>query len=87
VGPPSNLFLLIYPTKTLKTKNIITELFVVKKLPDDFKGKISIKKSRAMPGSFINTSSIMRHRHLAEMQSLLDLEHHSSLLDQMDECS
>ena len=26
-------------------KNIIKELFVVKKLPDDFNGKISIKKT------------------------------------------
>ena len=43
VGPPLN-----FPDKKLakipKLKNIIVELFVVKKLPDDFIGKISIIK-------------------------------------------
>ena len=43
VGPPLN-FSDKKLTKIPNVKNIIVELFVVKKLPDDFIGKISIIK-------------------------------------------
>ena len=43
VGPPLN-FSDKKLAKIPKLKNIIVELFVVKKLPDDFIGKISIIK-------------------------------------------
>ena len=44
MGPPLN-FSDKKLTKIPKLKNIIVELFVVKKLPDDFIGKISIIKT------------------------------------------
>ena len=43
MGPPLN-FSDIKLAKIPKLKNIIVELFVVKKLPDDFIGKTSIIK-------------------------------------------
>ena len=43
MGPPLN-FSDNRLAKIPKLKNIIVELFVVKKLPDDFIGKISITK-------------------------------------------
>jgi len=45
VGPPITLFFEQKLATTAKLKKIITALFVVKKLPEDFIGKTSIKKT------------------------------------------
>ena len=45
VGPPTTPFFVQKLAITAKLKKIITALFVVKKLPEDFIGKTSIKKT------------------------------------------
>tara|TARA_B100000161_G_C33446727_1_gene367206 strand:+ start:662 stop:799 length:138 start_codon:yes stop_codon:yes gene_type:complete len=45
VGPPEFSKLVTKLTTTLNVKKITTALLVVKKLPVDFKGNISIRKT------------------------------------------